>query len=338
MGFDEKMKICGTNHAKNETIMLNTSMKKCVLWVLLLCAGLPLFAKGHSSYHIYLQPVSGVGKSPEDNAHFAGSLAGEITANKHIITENQDKANFILTPELSLVSGQKSSEQSYLLRITLTDRKTTEIVTKQDLIYSTQEEADSLLKVVMGNVFSAIGKTHRDVTEWHNNWLYLGASVFWTPRIYSYNNETAAKLLNFGAGVSAELQFLDFMSVETGGALMSEWIGKVYVNSGDSLDWILEIPLLLKFSFNLGTYHLLQPYAGIHANFPVYGVGSPPLFSWCAGLQYGIKAGPGILFIDTRFSMDIDKYRLKTSGTSILYSNRYQIDVGIGYKFGLISR
>jgi len=328
-----------TNHTKKDTIILNDRMKKCVLWVLLLCAGLPLFAKGPSNYYIYIQPVSGVGKSPKDNAHFTDSLAVEVTANKYKITENRDKANFILKPELSLLPGQKPSEQLYLLQITLTESKTTKIITKQDLFYSTQEEADSLLKVIMGNVFSAINEMYKEMTEWRNKWLYLGASAFWTPRIYSYKNKTTNKLLNFGGSVLAELQFLDFMSVETGAAAVPEWIGNLYGEGDDRQDWVLEVPLLLKFSFKPGTYHLLQPYGGIHANFPVYGVGSPPLFSWCAGLQYGIKAGPGIFFIDTRFSMNIGNYRLKSGGDStILYSNKYQIDAGIGYKFGLISR
>jgi hypothetical protein len=320
-------------------------MKKWVIWVLLLCAGFPLAAKSSSSYYIYIPPVSGVGKSPEDNALFADSLAAEVTANNHIITENQDKANFILTPELSLISGQRPSDQLYLLHITLTDKKTNTIVTEQDLIYSSPEEADSLLKVTMDKVFSVIADIHRDRTAWRNKLLYLGASAFWSPRIY-YGNTQETELLNIGAGISAELQFLNFMSVETGAALVPEWIGILYVDGVERHDWVLEIPLLLKFPVKPGIYHLIEPYGGIHVNYPLYGVGSPPPLSWCAGLQYGIKAGPGMLFIDARFSMDIDasrnieifRFLRKSNNTTVLYSNRYQIDAGLGYKFGLISR
>jgi len=315
-------------------------MKNFVLWVLLLYAGLPLFAKSSSSYYIYIQPVSGVGKSPEDNALFAGSLANQVTANNHILTENQNEADFILAPELSPIPGQKPSEQLYLLHIILTDSKTNSVITEQNLVYSTQEEADGLLTITMGKVFYLIADIHRIMTEWRNKWLYFGASAFWSPRIYSYKNKSTTKLLNFGGSVSAELQLLNFMSAETGAAMVSEWVGMLYADGVDRLDWILKVPFLLKFAVKPGRYHLIQPYGGIHANFPVYGVGSPPLLSWCAGLQYGIKAGPGMFFIDTRFSMDIDKYRLKTPGeaSTILYNNRYQINAGLGYKFGLFSR
>jgi len=305
----------------------------------LLCAALPLSARSSSRYTIYIAPVSGTGKGPGDNAFFAGALTAKLAANNVTAAGDPERADFILTPELSPMPGQKPSDHLYLLRITLTDRITAKTVTEQDLIYSTQEEADSLLKVTMGNVFYLIGEIHRIMTEWRSKWLYLGVSAFWSPRIY-YGTIRATKLLNFGGSVSAELQFLDFMSAETGAALVPEWIGKLYVNSEGNYDWILEIPLLLKFAVKPGINYLIQPYGGVHANFPVHGVCSPPLLSWCAGVQYGIKAGPGIFFIDARLSMDIDASRpKKTKNTAtILYSNKYKIDAGLGYKFGLFSR
>jgi hypothetical protein len=308
-------------------------MKKCVLWALLLCAGFPLFAKSPSGYYIYIPPVSGVGKSPEDNALFAGSLAGQVTANNHIITENQDRANFILTPELSHIPGQEPSGQLYLLRVTLIEKKTNTIIAEQDLIYSTPEEAGSLLVIMMGNVFSAVTGIPDDKPEWFNN-LYLGASALWSPRVYSRRDTQITKMSNFGGGVLAELQFRNSMSVETGVTLMPEWIGIIYADGVDRLDWILGIPLLLKYTFNPGI-HLIEPYGGIYFNFPLYGVGRPPLLSWCLGLQYGIKAGPGVFFIDTHFSMDIEASRLNKTADGILYSNRSQINAGLGYKFDL---
>jgi len=325
------------------------NLLKLALWVLLFCAGFPLSAKGPSGYYIYIQPVSGTGKSPEDNALFTGFLAGEVTANNHKIAENQETANFILTPELSRMSGQKPSDQSYLLHVTLTDKRTNTVIAEQKLIYSSPEEAGGLLKVMMGNVFSAITGTGtakpkdkpKDNTDWRSQWLYLGVSAFWSPRIYS-GNVQSTKMLNFGAGVSAELQFLDFLSAETGFALVPEQIRTPYGNSVDKLDLILEIPLLVKYKYilKLGTYHLFKPYGGIHANFPLYGDARPLLFSVCAGLQYGIKAGPGMFFIDTRFSTDIGNYRVNkaTDNTPIPFSNKFQVDVGIGYKFGFFSR
>jgi len=332
------MKIYMSIRAKIANLLIIASMKKCVLWVLLLCAGFPLFAKNSSSYYIYIPPVGGLGKSPEDNAFFASLLAGEVAANSYMVSEDQDKANYILTPELSRIPGQRQSDQLYLLRVTLTDIKTNSVITEQDLIYSSPEEAESLLKVMLGNVFSVITAIHEDKNAWRDKWLYLGASAFWSPRIYQGSNQTA-KMQNFGGSISAELQFMDFLSVETGVVLIPEWIGILYAKGVNNLDWILEIPLLLKYIFKPGTYHLIEPYGGIHANIPLSGVGSPPLISLCAGVQYGIKAGPGVFFLDARFSTDVGNYRFnKTADNTVSYSNRYQIDIGLGYKFGLFPR
>jgi hypothetical protein len=319
---------------------MSANMKKFVVWALLLCPGFSLFAKSPSGYYIYIPPVSGIGKTPEDNAVFAGSLAGEVTANNHKIAENRDKANFILTPELSRIPGQRATEQLYLLHVILTDSKTNAIITEQDLIYGSLEEVGGLLTIMMGNVFSAImDKPGMGMTGWSGNGLYIGASVFWSPRNYNSDYGSATKMLNIGAGALIQLQFRNSVSVETGMALMPEWIGILY-KGGDRLDWILEIPVLLKYTFNPGGFHLIEPYGGFYANFPMYGVGRSPLLSLCAGLQYGIKAGPGVAFLDARFSMGLEatRFNKKVDNTTVLYNNRSQIDIGIGYKFALFSR
>jgi hypothetical protein len=310
-------------------------MKKCALWILLLFCGFPLFAQTTPSYYIYIAPVSGVGKGPEDNAFFAGSLAMEVTANNHVITGKQNRADFTLTPELGPI-GQNG--QLYLLHIALTDSRTRQIITEQELIYSSLEEADSLLRVMADSAFSAIAAMHGEMDAWRNKWLYLGGSVFWPPRIY-YGDDQSTQMVNFGAGILLELQFLNFMAVETGVTLVSDWVGVSDTKGDKYRDLVLEIPLLLKFALKPAAHYMIEPYGGIHANFSLYKVGRLPLLSWRAGLQYGVKAGQGILFIDACYSMDIGSSSLtrKRDNATIRY-DRYMINLSLGYKYGFLSR
>jgi hypothetical protein len=311
-------------------------MKKHILWLLLLFSGFTLFAQTIPSYYIYIAPVSGIGKGPEDNAFFAGSLAGEVTANNHIITGRQNRSDFTITPELGPMPGQAG--QLFVLHITLTDRKTKKVITEQELIYASLEEAEGLLKVVISSSFAAIAAQHEELVAWRNKWLYFGGSVFWAPRIYS-GYEQSVHMVNLGAELFTELQFLDFMSVETGVTMAPDWVGVMGMEGEEYLDWVLEIPLLLKLSLKPALYYMIEPYAGIKANFPMYNVGRPPRFSLLAGLKYGVKAGQGIFFVDASYSMDIgsSKKKRKSDNVTIPFK-RYMINIGFGYKFGVFNR
>jgi hypothetical protein len=348
-------------------------MKKCIVLALFLLAGFPLFAQSY----FFIQPVRGVGKGPEDNAFFAGSLAQEVTANNHFITGNQNRADFIITPELEPVSGRNLAGQLFLLRITIADNRTKKVITEQELIYSSLENADQLLKVLVGSAFSgapevagaadAVGAGNigniggagssgnignssgagnsgssasddSDINAWRGKWLYLGGTVFWNPRIH-YGNAQSIQLINFGGGISGELHFLNFMSVETSATLATEWIGIQGMVSDEYLNWILEVPVLLKFVFKPAAYYMIEPYGGIHVNIPLSGVGQIPLLSWRAGFQYGVKAGKGIIFIDPCFSMDLGSSSVtRISDNVTIPYNRYLIYLSAGYKFGFFTR
>jgi hypothetical protein len=57
-----------------------------------------------------------------------------------------------------------------------------------------------------------------------------------------------------------------------------------------------------------------------------------------AGLQYGVKAGPGVFFIDGRFIMDLGASSLVKSGGGTVFYERYTVNLSIGYKYGIIQR
>jgi hypothetical protein len=122
----------------------------------------------------------------------------------------------------------------------------------------------------------------------------------------------------------------------------------------------LEIPLALKLILKPANNFLIEPYTGIHFNIPLkytvkYEITSEneiidfdfhvPLCSWMIGFTYGIKAGPGIIYFDPRFSMDIGKSSINITFDSdlvnTLYHQPYQrsiIHIGIGYRIGVLSK
>jgi hypothetical protein len=77
------------------------------------------------------------------------------------------------------------------------------------------------------------------------------------------------------------------------------------------------------------------PYAGILINIPLFHETSPAPISWMAGFRYGIRAGPGIVFAHTRFSMDFTSSSLDSRNTNDNRRyHRYMLYLGAGFKFG----
>jgi len=173
-----------------------------------------------------------------------------------------------------------------------------------------------------------------DPDRWRNGSWYLAGTVAWSPRVYIGEYESVF-LPNVCAGVTVEFHFLNRFSVETGGSVTSDWITLDPSGKVDYRDLMLEIPFSFKFSFKPSTHFMLQPYLGLILNFALYGTIKPPPAAWMAGFQYGVKAGPGVFYIDPRFSIDITKTRLNEIYGRAVEFDRIKLYIGFGYKFRL---
>jgi len=164
--------------------------------------------------------------------------------------------------------------------------------------------------------------------------LYFGGSVFLSPRLYR-SNELSSYYTGVGIDIAAEWHFLRFLSVGTGVELATDAIAASPRFGDEYWNAVLQIPLRLQAVLYPGSI-MLQPYGGIAFNFPLLPYTIPPLLSWQAGLQIGIKAGPGIAFTDIRFAMDIGKSGLdKTRPHDTRQYDRYMIYLGVGYKLAM---
>ena len=201
-------------------------------------------------------------------------------------------------------------------------------------MYRSMNEFMHFFPLLVFNIFSQIPDKVDRNPDWRDKLLYLGLSAFWSPRVYVGQSQST-HMQNFGAAAALELHLLKFLSAELGLEISTDWIGLSDTHS--VIDGVLEIPISVKYIIKPGDYFRLEPYFGIHFNFPLFRLTNPPFASWMVGLQYGVRAGSGILFINPRFSMDFGRATIDDGFTTYDFQ-RYVIHIGAGYKFGLMKK
>jgi hypothetical protein len=312
-------------------------MKKYFVCLLLLCAAFPLCAQSKSAA-VYVPPVTGIGSKPEDNEYFHKQLVSEVTYQHFNLAKTKKDAEFTLIATLSAHPDNASYDvQQYVLHLAIVDNKNNKRMSDGELVYEIPEDIKDLFP---GLVYTLLYTIPQDSGKdnWRNKWLFAGAGTFWTPRIYT-SESVSTHLASFGGGIFAEYHFLNFMSVETGFEIATDMI-KVVAKAKESYNnALLEIPVLVKGVIKPGDYFILEPYAGVQFNIPFDKTTAPPALAWLAGFQYGVKAGPGVLFIDPRFSMDMGESVMDADpSVKDLAFQRYIIHVGVGYKLGFFTK
>jgi len=218
--------------------------------------------------------------------------------------------------------------QEFSLRLELINNITGDTLGKQQLVFTTVDASvGDLLSIQVYNMLAGIPDIE-ETYDWRDKWLFLEASFLWAPRIYIQANQSV-NWLNFGLRLAFEFHFVDFLSLGIGSQFVQDWV--VSKKYGEFRDLILETPISIKGVFKPAEQFILEPYGGIALNFSLMDATKPSTASWFAGLQFGVKAGPGMIVIDPRFSMDFEESSLV--GTPIKFQ-RNSMQIGIGYKMG----
>jgi hypothetical protein len=198
---------------------------------------------------------------------------------------------------------------------------------KDDLSFAVKE---MLLNLQNISESRAAGRSKTQDTR--SRWLFIEASALWAPRIYS-NEGNSLHLTNFGGKIALDFQFIGFMTLSAGVQITQDWI-TVSGEDGENRDMILEIPLAIKLTLKPGNL-MLEPYGGISYNYSLSGFTNPSVYSWFCGFQFGVKAGPGMIVIDPRFSMDL--YTSSVVADTLEYE-RSMMQIGVGYKIGIFPK
>jgi len=290
------------------------------------------------SASVFVLPVTGIGSKPEDNAFFYNKLVSEIKEQEFILSKTLAASEFYYIGALSTSpEASASGGKQYVFRLTLLDTMTNQVQSEGDVVYESTEELASAFSTLVYTLLLTIPES-AGKNNWRNKWVYANVSAFWTPRAYAADS-AAMHVVNFGGGVYGELQFLDYLAAGIGFEFTTDML-KVSANDEETpINFLLEIPVMIKHVIKPGEYFLLEPYAGIQLNIPFTTETKPPVISGLIGFEYGVKLGPGIFYIDPRFSIDLGKSVMDPeSAYKGLEFQRYIIHIGAGYKLGFFTR
>jgi hypothetical protein len=185
---------------------------------------------------------------------------------------------------------------------------------------------------------------------WKNKWLYLGLQATIVPGNYSTTMPLSG--MSLMVGLRMEIQFLHWywpynylsfsLAAGTDGAL--DMVSYYTYDTSGAITSIpenataisLTAPLLFRVNFKPGRF-LFSLSGGIYYMLPLI----PEIFilppSYAAGFKAGIKAGPGVLYLDACYAGPIDLSTIP--GDSVLhYQRRMALSLTLGYEFGVFSR
>jgi hypothetical protein len=143
--------------------------------------------------------------------------------------------------------------------------------------------------------------------------------------------------------VTAQAEILfswDFVDMNYIGSYNSNGVYSAYFEKTSLL-----IPLIVKLDFHLGPV-VLQPLAGPYLNFALgdleewhngksyYDPYENPLFGRMFGGTLGIKAGTGMIFLDTRYAMDLGKTKAGNNSMEIWQQSGLMLNLGYQFNFG----
>jgi hypothetical protein len=201
---------------------------------------------------------------------------------------------------------------------------------------------------------------------YNNRWLFLGARAGPSLRFYTPSGDTAftggdTSSASLEAGIQASVQIVSVFSIQFEALFTwdnaSKWLYALNSN-GDVLDrhtrtftgFSLQFPVMAKLNFYPGKFRV-SPFFGAYFILPLgemktaspvdeeasfsYSL-SPPL-GLLGGLSVGFPLGPGIIFADIRYAVDLAEPELSDSGGIDTY-RRHGATLSFGYEFGLFKK
>jgi hypothetical protein len=208
----------------------------------------------------------------------------------------------------------------------------------------------------------------KEPVNYLNRWLYLGGRIggaFSTYRLDGFKEYelNAGQSLGYEASLLLAFRFLSFMSIQAEAVFSPDTAifraPAIQPPAGSDFIYYTEIyqarslifPVVLKFPIQLN-YLLLSPYAGGFVGLPLGEMekasadpyGSKGSFAFeqalplglVGGLEMGVALGPGVVFVDLRYGLDLDKTRI--SDDRGLKYTRHRITFSLGYQFALFEK
>jgi len=303
-----------------------------------------LWAQDYHEVKIYVPPLDGVGFI-DDLAYFFKRITGEIVMQYRTLGKARVLSDYTITGKVMPIAEEEielppdSEDDEYVLYVELYDNRQNVAIGEQFITFTVPDEnTERALSVILYNLLSAIPDVlEGDIDDWRNKFLYLDLRFIWKPTAYSRTIQET-NIAQVGAEFVADFHIVNFFSVRLGVELSQDWVIVFPGETGAyALDMILSFPLSV--AYVLKPFHsiMIEPYLGGNFNLSLQDAARVYPFSFHAGIEVGIKLGPGILTIDPRYTQDVGKSLIKVKNNEYDYW-RYMIHLGIGYKLGFFKR
>ncbi|MDR2941032.1 MAG: hypothetical protein LBV17_00365 [Treponema sp.] len=295
---------------------------------------------------------------------FIHALKIEANAAGYDVTDNIAAAKYYIKFTIEF----DQAEQRSRFNVSLVRVQDSNVIVTMEYLFADEEEmllySQLVFFMLMANLpeDEVVAAAPEDDT-WRNKWLYLRTSFDYSLMCLAlksddliggsgiYNDAVNPPLIApldnkivpvMGAKLGAEVQFLDFMSLEPGVQLSLEEVVQNYKLYNILLSAELKFPL--KFLSNL----VIEPYGAVAypMRFPKENdiFASMPLLSYGGGIQASVKGGKnGAIFFEASYmyygdvSMKNHYDELYTK-PEVIHYDHFVLSFKAGYKFGFFDR
>ncbi|MDR3171897.1 MAG: bacterial Ig-like domain-containing protein [Treponema sp.] len=189
---------------------------------------------------------------------------------------------------------------------------------------------------------------------WSSKWLYFGARAGISPRFYKLSDDISGEVespgISFEAGAHFALQIIRPLAVQIEVLYTADKVkysGDGYEASFESHS--LMFPALLKLTFRPGNF-LIAAFGGAYFTLPLgelkttstgdeagsFDVSIP--IGLIGGLNFGLKLGPGVLFLDARYARELGNTSIDDGKGHLAIYSRGMMSFTLGYEIGIITR
>ena len=323
-------------------------MKRALCAIIVFFSAVLVFSQSRAGTLVYVLDILSA-RSPEEQSALQNTMKTEIAAAGYTVTGDILEAHYAI-----ICSIEDAGDLGLALVLSLTDVQKEETMAATRLVFPRTEDAyaslpRSAVSLLANAPLPDSSPRPRQRTPgdagWKQKWVFLnfkaGASARWFKLNDAANTVSLKVSPLFGGGFEPEFHFSRYFGFQFG--VNFDWDETEYRAGTATFEYstsTLRVPFMLKGVFHPGWNTTLGLYGGGYATFQVKGDTELPPFGVLGGLDLGIKAGPGAVLLDLRFSSDIEE-SLINSGTinndPISYRRMF-LTFSLGYKFGMIPR
>jgi TolB-like protein len=270
-------------------------------------------------------------------------LTGEVSDATAVEFGHKLGAQTIISGSLRVMGDE------YRLRIQALSVETAQIQGAQNRDVVLDRRFATLLGVEIQEI-----QVEKELPSWSNKWLYFGTRGGASLRFYTLSGDIKGDVepnsITYEAGVHLGLQITRFLAVQVEALYTADKVsysGEGYEASFESQS--LVFPALVKLTFRPGNF-LFAVFGGGYYSLPLDKLKASSDVDEAAsfdmsipigvvgGLNLGLKMGPGALFLDARYGMELGNTSIKDDKGNLAIYSRTMASVTLGYEIGIITR